>query len=160
MTGYLIREFANSDQLWARQFVAELWGSEIVVLHGEIYYPHRMKGFVAERDDERVGLVAYYVNSGTCEIAALGTSSPGIGIGTALIEAVCATAQELGCKRVWVTTTNDNLEALRFYQLRGFHLLVVHRNAVTEARKIKPVIPEVGEHGIPVRDEVVLEKSL
>ena len=30
-------------------------------------------------------------------------------------------------------------------------------DAVTEARKIKPSIPEMGENGIEIRDEIVLK---
>ena len=33
-------------------------------------------------------------------------------------------------------------------------------DAVTEARKIKPSIPEMGENGIEIRDEIVLRKCL
>ncbi len=33
-------------------------------------------------------------------------------------------------------------------------------DAVTEARKIKPSIPEMGENGIEIRDEIVLKKCL
>ena len=61
---------------------------------------------------------------------------------------------------MWLITTNDNLNALRFYQKRGFELVAVHRHAVDESRKIKPEIPLVGENGIPIRDELGLELAL
>jgi RimJ/RimL family protein N-acetyltransferase len=69
-------------------------------------------------------------------------------------------ARQHGCQRVWLITTNDNLNALRFYQKRGFELVAVHRRAIDEARKIKPEIPLIGEYGIPIRDEIELEIAL
>ncbi|MFF5052519.1 hypothetical protein ACFY1S_04950 [Micromonospora sp. NPDC000663] len=50
-----------------------------------------------------------------------------------------------------------NLRALRFYQRRGMRLVAVDRGAVDRARRLNPQIPLVGEHGIPLHDELVLE---
>lgn len=36
----------------------------------------------------------------------------------------------------------------------------VYPNAMEEARKLKPSIPLMGEHGIPLRDEIELEMVL
>jgi hypothetical protein len=64
-----------------------------------------------------------------------------------------------GCARLWVITTNDNVDALRFYQRRGFCLAAVHRGAVDRSRaSLKPEIPAVGAYGIPLRDEIELER--
>ena len=58
-------------------------------------------------------------------------------------------------------TTNDNVDALRFYQRRGFRLARVDAGAVDRSRAtIKPAIPEVGDHGIPLRDELELEMAI
>ena len=58
-------------------------------------------------------------------------------------------------------TTNDNVDALRFYQRRGFRLAELPAGAVDRSREsLKPSIPEVGDHGIPLRDELVLERAL
>jgi hypothetical protein len=61
---------------------------------------------------------------------------------------------------VWLITSNDNLNALRFYQRRGYRLAAVHRDAIVLARQIKPEIPLVGDFGIPLTDEIELEKLL
>ena len=82
-----------------------------------------------------------------------------MGIGTALLEAVKAVARQSQCRRVWLITTNDNLNALRFYQKRGFALVKIQRNAVEVARQLKP-IPLIGANGIPIRDEIELELRL
>jgi hypothetical protein len=63
-----------------------------------------------------------------------------------------APVQELG-ERLWVITTNDNVDALRFYQRYGFCLAAVHRGAVDRSRaRLKPEIPPVGAYGIPLCD--------
>jgi GNAT superfamily N-acetyltransferase len=78
------------------------------------------------------------------------------GAGTALVEAV-----ESKAERPWVLTTNDNVDALRFYQRRGFRLKQLRPGAVDESRRrLKPEVPEAGEYGIPLRDEIVLEKEI
>jgi ribosomal protein S18 acetylase RimI-like enzyme len=83
-----------------------------------------------------------------------------VGIGTALIDAVRDVAERAGCTRLWLVTTNDNLDALRFYQRRGFVLAALHRDAIEAARTLKPGIPAVGEYGIPIRDEIEMEMAL
>jgi len=52
------------------------------------------------------------------------------------------------------------LNALGFYQKRGFELVAVHRGAVNESRKIKPGISLIGANNIPLRDEIELELIL
>ena len=59
--------------------------------------------------------------------------------------------------RIWVVTTNDNLDALAFYQRRGFRLTELRPGAVAEARRtIKPELALIGEHGLELRDELEL----
>ena len=46
------------------------------------------------------------------------------------------------------------------YQRAGWDWVDFHRDAVTEARKLKPELPELGNHGIPIRHEIELEYPL
>jgi ribosomal protein S18 acetylase RimI-like enzyme len=83
------------------------------------------------------------------------------GVGSALLQLVDQVATEQGCRRLWLITTNDNVDALRFYQRRGFRLAALHRGAVDDCRaRLKPEIPTVGDYGIPLRDELELDKQL
>ena len=84
----------------------------------------------------------------------------GIGVGSALVSTLEDAARAAGCRRLWLITTNDNLEALRFYQRRGFVLAALHPGAIEASRRLKPVIPLVGHDGIPIRDELELERLL
>ncbi|CCH16688.1 GNAT family N-acetyltransferase [Micromonospora lupini] len=104
-----------------------------------------------------VGALAYRVGADGLEVVSLVAATPGGGVGTALLEAATTTAGEAGLARVWLITSNDNLRALRFYQRRGLRLVGVDRGAVDRARRLKPEIPLVGEDGIPLHDELVLE---
>ncbi|MGI6669783.1 MAG: GNAT family N-acetyltransferase [Acetivibrionales bacterium] len=82
------------------------------------------------------------------------------GIGTALIKGVIDVARKNDCKRVWLITTNDNIEAIRFYQKKGFELKAVHINAIELSRKLKPSLPLIGMHGIPIKHEFEFEIML
>jgi len=69
-------------------------------------------------------------------------------------------AAAAGCTRLWLVTTNDNVEALRFYQKQGFRLVALYPNALEASRRLEPDLPLVGRHGIPLRDEIELEMRL
>ncbi len=160
MMTFIIRSLTASDRDWVRQFLIERWGSDRVIGHGVEYYPHTLPGFAALSGDRPLGLITYHIDGGACEVVTIDSTQVGLGIGTALIEAVKDAAQRSGCKRLWLITTNDNLNALRFYQKRGFVLAALRRNAIDEARLIKPEIPLTGEYGIPIRDELELEMMI
>ena len=110
---------------------------------------------------ELVGVATYGVDGNACELLTLHAERRLSGVGTALVEAVRTRALDAGCGLLWVVTTNDNVDALRFYQCRGFRLARLRTGAVDRSRgTVKPEIPALGDHGIPLRDEIELEMSL
>ena len=125
-----VRPLDETDVDWIRRLLVEHWHSAKVVTRGKLHYADRLPSFVALEDDRRVGLVTYRIESDECEIVTLNSLTEGIGIGIALVEAVRSVAALNKCGRVWLITTNGNLQALRFYQRRGFSLVAVHRNAI------------------------------
>ncbi len=157
MPNISIQPLNIADREWILEFMLEHWGSNKVVSRGVVYYPQNLPGFVAMYAGEKVGLVTYNIVDESCEIVTINSIHPSSGVGTALIEAVKDSAQKSGCKRLWLITTNDNMNALRFYQKHGFILVDVHRNALEVSRKLKPEIPLIGNDGIPLRDEIELE---
>ena len=159
MREFIVRPVHPDDKNWVSQLIKDQWGSEVVIVHDDTFYPANLPGFVAVLNDERVGLITYHIQGKECEIVSLNSLSPSLGIGARLIEEVNKLARNEDCQRVWVITTNDNLKALRFYQKRGFELVAVHRRAVDKSREIKPEIPHFGEDGIPIRDEIELEMT-
>jgi len=115
-------------------------------------------GFYAEANGQWLGYATYHAQGPALEITSLEALKHGSGIGGALLAACVDAARDLRVSRLWLITTNDNTEALRFYQRRGFVIVAVHRDAVTRARaELKPEIPLTGSDGIPIRDEIELE---
>lgn len=159
MAEFHIRPTNADDADWIAGLISERWGAQFIVAHGQVYHCKDLAGFVALQGNEKVGLVTYVIAHGSCEIVSLDSLQQGNGIGTALLQAVKAVAIERGCKRLWLVTTNDNLNALRFYQKRGFCLVKIYRNTIENTRRLKPV-PLIGSQGIPVRDEIELEMTL
>jgi len=155
-----IRRLEARDRPRVDDFVADRWGSRVIAVHDELIQPSQLEGYVAESDGRWSGLVTYRIADGDCEIVTLDSTSEGSGLGTALVEAVAGVARTAGCGRIWLVTTNDNLRALRFYQRRGFELVAVHRGAAARSRCLKPELPCFGDDGIPIRDEIELERGL
>ena len=156
----VIRSVEASDRDWVRQVSIEHWASEIVVTRNSVYLVEEQPGFIALLDNQRVGLATYRIEFNICEILTLNSLVPGRGIGTMLLEAVENEAKKQDCKRIWVITTNNNLEALGFYQKRGYVIKTIHSNAMEKSRRLKPEIPLIADNGIPIRDEIELEKFL
>ena len=65
----------------------------------------------------------HFSEDGECEITSLDSLREGQGLGTKLIDAVVEEARKQNCRRVFLITTNDNLNALGFYQKRGFEMV-------------------------------------
>ena len=105
-------------------------------------------------------MLMYIVDGDSCEVLTLHVADQWRGVGSALLREVGRVAREAGCRRMWLITTNDNVDALRFYQRRGFHLAKLHAGGIVRGRKLKPEIPAIGEYGIPIHDELDLHKEL
>ncbi|MFB0546734.1 MAG: GNAT family N-acetyltransferase [Anaerolineae bacterium] len=155
-----VRPLNKGDHDWVARLLEKHWGATKIVTRGRIHCADDLAGFVAVQEDKPVGLVTYRIDDDECEILTMNSLVEGVGIGSALLDAVRTLAVSAKCKRLWLITTNDNMAALRFYQKRGFLLVAVHRNALERSRQLKPEIPLVGIDEIPLRDEIELELPL
>jgi N-acetylglutamate synthase-like GNAT family acetyltransferase len=155
-----VRSASVADRVWIADFLARV-GAVRVARRDELVAPLDHDHLIAELDDRRAGLLTYIVTGETCEILTIHAEPRLAGVGSALVEAVRRVARERGCRSLWVLTTNDNIEGLRFYQRRGFALCSLRPGAVDRSRRnLKPEIPSIGDHGIPIRDELELSMSL
>ena len=157
-----VRPREAADLAAAEAFLARHYSLRAARL-GELVHPLDHPALVAETaDGQLLGMLTYVPGPDwqQCEILTLHADEQWRGAGTALVEAAAQLARRQGCARLWVITTNDNVDALRFYQRRGFALTELRRGAVEESRRMKPQIPEVGAYGIPIRDELVLVREL
>ena len=162
MSHFTIRATTTNDRAWIENFMMAEWGAAPQAVRGELFYPHELPGFIAEdADAQMIGIATYrQLDPATCELATLNSRQAGLGIGGALISVVAEAAKALGCTRLVVVTTNDNWQALRFYQRRGFVLSEVRIGAVNTSRQtLKPQIPVTGNDDIPIRDELELEMT-
>jgi len=157
-----VRPREAADQAAAEAFLTRHYSLRAARL-GELVHPLDHPALVAETaDGQLLGMLTYVPGRDwqQCEILTLHADEQWRGAGTALVEAAARLARRQGCARLWVITTNDNVDALRFYQRRGFCLVRVHRGAVDRSRaSLKPEIPAVGAYGIPLRDEIELERA-
>jgi ribosomal protein S18 acetylase RimI-like enzyme len=156
----LVRAAAAGDRAWIARQLERSWGSTTVVTRGRPLNASELPALLAVQGDEIVGLATYELSGGECELVSLDALRPEQGVGSALLAGVAEEAGRRGCRRLWLITTNDNLNAIGFYQRRGMRLVAVHPGAVDESRRLKPSIPLIGEHGIPIRDELEFELEL
>jgi len=155
-----IEEYSEKFQDWAADCHRRYWRSTMVVSRGKIYQADALPGFVALLDGKPAGLITYHISKKNCEIITINSEVEKKGIGSAVIAAVKKKAVSERCTRLWLITTNDNIEAIRFYQKAGFEMVAVHRRSIENSRRLKPSIPLTGKHGIPIRDEIEFEMML
>jgi ribosomal protein S18 acetylase RimI-like enzyme len=146
-----------SDRIWLRKFVLEHWGEPGVVSRGRLTTPDELSGGFCARDgSEIVGCVTWRDDRQERELVTINALREHQGVGTALLKAVIDGAKPPSPK-IWLVTTNDNVDALRFYQRRGWRISAVRPGALAQSRRLKPSIPAIGFYGIPLRDEIELE---
>ena len=157
---FTVRPATETDHEWMLKVVRG-WGADFCVSRGRIVYAAELPAFIAEGGPgERIGLLTYEIIGSQCEVVTLDAFEKFSGVGSALMERAIETARASGCQRLWLITTNDNIDAIRFYQRRGLTIAAVHVNAMAHSRALKPSIPLIGNYGIPIRDEVEFELNL
>ena len=153
-------EIRDSDREEVAEFVERHWRSKLVVSGGRAFYPHKEQGYIERADGKIVGLLTYRIDEDRLELLTLNSTLESHGIGSSLMLSAIEAARKNNCRCVRLSTTNDNLRIVGFAQRIGFRMIRVNLGAVDEARKIKPQIPEVGERGVPIHDEIVMELRL
>jgi ribosomal protein S18 acetylase RimI-like enzyme len=156
-----VRPISEDDKPWIRRVLRQYWASEQIASRGKILNGLELPGFAAWSNNEPAGLITYNITDAPegreCEIVTHNSLRGLGGIGSILLNAVKQQAKLEGCRRVWLITTNDNCNALRFYQRREFDMCQFHRHAVRDVRRLKGEIPDLGLDNIPLRHEIELE---
>lgn len=156
-----VRESRPGDAAAIATLHDSAWGGPVVVGHDTAYDLSTLPTLVAVSErGELAGALAYSIGDDSLEVVSIVAGTAGQGIGTALLDAAVGLTRERQLRRIWLVTTNDNLDALRFYQRRGLRIVGVSQGAVDRSRMIKHAIPETGAYGIPLRDELTLELLL
>jgi ribosomal protein S18 acetylase RimI-like enzyme len=155
-----IRQSLPQDSIYIKDLMEKHWGGEPLVIRGKNYFPSTLPGLIAHQDSKVAGFLFYEIQNSECEIVVLEVFDKFKGLGTALINQLRDIAKKNNCTKLHLMTTNDNMDALRFYQRRGFHICGIHINSIEISRRMKPAIGMTGDHGIPLRDEIDLEMLL
>ncbi len=161
--GIRIRAKVPSDQEQIKRELTRHWGSTQIWSVARGFDADQIPALIAEIDGAFAGLATYDFHPGgyQCEVITLSAAIENAGVGAALLDAVEAEARKAGCARIFLTTTNDNIRAIRFYQKRGWDLCALHRGIVDLVRdRFKPETPRVGLEGLPIRHELEFEKLL
>jgi GNAT superfamily N-acetyltransferase len=141
MTG--VRIAKGADRAAALRRLALSWGDPILV-RGETHALADCEIFVA---GDMEGLAAISTRDAPiAELVAINAFEPGQGIGAALLGAII--------RRL------AGFTALRFYQRHGFRLAEIRFGVVDAARRLEPSIPLLGDHGVPIHDEIELVLDL
>ncbi len=158
MGSVAVRAAGAADRPRVAQALSELWGPTVVA-HGTSFDPADLPALIAERDGQLAGVLTYQVEGDGLEVVTINGVPRLTGAGSALLAAAEAHARRCGLRRLWLVTTNDNLDALRFYQRRGLRIVALAPGAVDASRRtLKPTIPVVGAYGIGIHDEITLER--
>ncbi len=138
----------NREQI--NEFISSHWFSTVMV------DMTILDGFVTYEGEKIIGLMTYKIKGTECEIMSLDSLLEKQGIGTALVNKVIEIARDNECTKIKLITTNDNINALRFYQKLGFDMAKLYHNALDISRKLKPSIPLLGNFDIPLKHEMDL----
>jgi len=155
-----IRPIEENDREAVRKLLTDRWAGPEILLDDEMVDASKLPGFLALSDGEMVGLVTLIKRPDEWEILTLDSLSRWGGTGTLLLNAVIEQARDSGIPRLFVRTSNDNLDAFRFYQRRGFRLERIVQGVIDKERELKPDLPLRGDYGIEIHDEVLLARTL
>jgi len=129
-----IRELAPADEATLERLLDAELGGRVQARLGEVHDVLALPGFCAWLGDRVIGVATYALIEDRAELAAIAVSRDQrfVGIGSALVEAVASKVVSQGGRELWLVTTNDNVDALRLCQRRGFHLARLDSGRLTE----------------------------
>ena len=147
-----------------RAFLDELlrlrWSGGAVMLRGKIVHPKDVDALAAYHAGRLAGVATWRLEGPVIYLITLNNISEQRGVGVALLDAMLKLGREKGSALLRVIVTNDNLNALGFYQRRGFRIVAVYPGAIDTIRALMPSIPFIGQNRIQMRDEIELEIDL
>ncbi|MEP3431065.1 MAG: GNAT family N-acetyltransferase [Roseibium sp.] len=155
-----IRATTAEDHPDVLKLLLQRWTSPDILIDGEMIDASRLPGYTAWSNNELVGLVTLIKRENEWEILTLDSINRWGGVGSLLLDAAIDEIKSTGIDRLTVRTSNDNLDAFRFYQRRGFRLERIGQGVIDRERELKPSIPLRGDYGIEIHDEVLFALSL
>lgn len=155
-----IRFINAENRQQVNEFIRSSWFSTDIIIRGEVVDTTVLEGIAVYDKEELLGLLTFRIMDKELEIVSLDSIQENQGIGSALMNRIKEEAVKRNCDKIKLITTNDNLNALMFYQKRGYDMVQVYPNALDLSRRLKPTIPLTGNYGIPLKHEIEFELVL
>ena len=156
---FSVGPYADYDS--ARDMIIAQWGDDAIVIAGRAHKTAEMQLLAARSPEGEICGVAYYrMNGAVALLGAIIVSDTRRGVGSALFGAVAAEARDMKLRKLRAITTNDNFEAMKFYQKHGMRFMTLFAGGADAYRAFKPGLHQIGFHGIPCRDVLELEIDL
>ncbi len=153
-----VRAAEPPDYPAIREMALLYWGETEVECFDHTYDVARLPAWLAHSDGELAGMLSYAIEADQLNIVMLNVHPQHQGRRTArsLLAMAEHEAHDRGLSRLVVATSNDDLPALYLYQRWGFVIREIKAGAILAHHGQE----EPGFAGIPVRDEIRLEKTL
>jgi ribosomal protein S18 acetylase RimI-like enzyme len=134
------------------------WGEEKQLTFDKEYDVTELPAYCAKVETSFAGFIAFTEIKEAILIAALAVlpKYQNLGIGKELVRAVEVETKEAKKNMLLVSTSNDDLPALAFYQHLGFQIFEVKIDVI--ARKHRKILK--GLDGLPIRDELRMRKII
>lgn len=158
-TKYTVKKVSSKNEKdKIRELVRQFWGEEEQLTFDIKFNVSEQPAYVAHVGNEFAGFISLGENQDSLIVVALGVRPEyqGSGIGHSLIKKAEVEARKLRKKKLLVSTSNDDLPALGFYQSLGFQIFEVVPNVIAE----KHGMTLAGVGGLPIKDELRLQKTL
>ncbi|MCA1053820.1 GNAT family N-acetyltransferase [Rossellomorea aquimaris] len=156
----IIIPFKTLEEEKRRDFFLKHWGGTEMIISTGHYDCLSLDGFVCMEGHLIKGVLTFIEKGRKVEVVSLDAVEKGKGIGTLLIKELEKAVMGEEVSSIELITTNDNMDALAFYQKKGFRIVKIIPDAVAGARKQKPSIPHYASNGIPIMDEILLRKDI
>lgn len=155
----LVREAEEKDRLGVADLFRRDFGRTRLIAFGQEVQLDQADAIVAAMEGEIAGALAYRVQDDALHVLAMATDPmwQRSGVGGYLVAETELIAKRKKLNRIIVATTNDNLPSLYFYQRRGYRITGLIVGAVPQHFQQEATI---GFAGIPIRDEIHLEKDV
>lgn len=141
-----------------RELVQRFWGEEKQLTFDREFVVAALPAYSAKVGNDIIGFISFSERKDAILIVALGVlpKYQNAGVGKSLIGKVEVETRRLRKKKLLVSTSNDDLPALAFYQSLEFQIYEVKPNVIAEKHGM--ILKGIG--GLPVRDELRLQKLL
>ncbi len=139
---FKIQPITNKNREKVNQIMINEWNDLFMVVRGNVIKLDEVDGLIAYDEKEIVGIITYIVCRNIIEIISLNSFKERKGVGTFLIQKLKEKAKNENICVIKLKTTNDNINAIKFYQKRNFVISNIYINSIKKAREIKPNIPK------------------